>query len=88
MPIFYLPTILAAIVKYGPEAYTLFKAVDPIVQDVVKALTPVVQAHAVDGASVVDQVEDLLAKMGHPPMTDSDRAAIDDLDIARQAGGR
>jgi hypothetical protein len=73
----YLPTLIALAIKYGPEisaAVSVIKQYTPVMLDVVKAISPVVQNALGDTKpstpeDIVSGVRKILVEMGHPGLS-------------------
>ena len=80
--LFSIATIAA---KYGPEAVSLFQLgekYEPLVQDLIAAVTPVIQRQMQSGAlsslasDTVAQVNHLLAAVDHPQLASEQKSAV------------
>ena len=88
MNLLYLPTIIALIAKYGPylsELSTVAKAITPVAQELITAITPVIQKElkaanidTTSAASIVTGVKQVLNSLGHPPMTADEEQTLTD----------
>ena len=80
--LFSIATIAA---KYGPEAVSLFQLgekYEPLVQDLIAAVTPVIQRQMQSGAlsslasDTVAQVNHLLTAVDHPQLASEQKSAV------------
>jgi hypothetical protein len=83
MNLLYLPTLIALAIKYGPEisaAIGVLKQYTPMMLDMVKAISPLVQNALGDAKpstpdDIVSGVRQVLVEIGHPGLS-ADEAAV------------
>jgi hypothetical protein len=80
----YLPTLIALAIKYGPEisaAVSVIKQYTPMMLDMVKAISPVVQSVLGDAKpstpdDIVSGVRQVLVAIGHPGLSADEADAL------------
>lgn len=85
-----LATIISLALTYGPAVMRLAHQYGPLVVQLAHAVQPIVQRAIEDGAlhdlPHIDQVNEVLTRIGHAPMSDEEAAEAERRWMERASG--